>query len=613
MRDNFLVSINRKAWIPGSKRLFIVEPYVYYAMKKDDELEKYEEIEIAPPFWQSKNYLKQAHDFVDKKYHKYIPLLAARLNSIHNKNYDNFFWKKCFSLGLLRYLTYTYEIFQLSEIYFRPEKHDCRILSEKSFSIPKDLNDQRKLFESTAHGQEQLFSIYVSLFYPARFTTFDDQFDWNWNKSSKVKSIIGRLTSITPANFRAELLRLFNKLKQYNVLKSFSKPNIGIMGTSISYKYIDELINRSKGRICFIPLKRDFHFTSDINWDKRKTLSFVESDFDKFDHFFFTSLKYCLSKEFVEDFQQIESHYENYFKKYRNLKHIVSEFWLGDTYNAVALAILQSHGIKHIYNEHHFLSHHYLGTNIKYIFPLVDSFITLGWNDKRIHKLIRGGSLYKWAEYKTQEKEYDILFIDGAPVSKVSEFNAAYGACGAGGAQRYLEFNKRFFMSLSHPTLKKIVFRPHPFYRDPVSSIKPPMYVYDYDDIVFQHLRHIKKFDNTSRNSKLLIAKSKLVIVNYLGTCYMEAMMADVPMIFFWNKENHPLNEEYLDFYDSLISAGICQTDPVQAAHFVEQIMDNPEDWWHSESVRKSREIFLSTNMGSPKLMLDYLLKLAEA
>ena len=388
-------------------------------------------------------------------------------------------------------------------------------------------------------------------------------------------------------------------------------PDIGIMGCLFSPEYTNQLIIKSKGRINLITLNTGFNFNSVIQWYKRDGLSVINSSFDKFDQFFFTSLKWCMPKEFVEDFEQIESHYEGYFKKFRNLRYIVSEIWTSDTYTSIALAIANKNGVKHICNEHNYLSHHFLGNNNRKIINLVDLFMTLGWEDKRIPNLVRSGSLFKWKEDKIFRKKIDILFIDGISLVKFPEFNAAYGDSGPSNAQRFIEFNKKFFMSLSNNTINKIIFRPYPIHNWSVSLIKPMMVSYDHiSNDLNQYLQYCKRFDWKSKDAKLLIAKSKLVIVNYLSTAYLEAIIADVPTIFFWNKESYYLNDEYFDFYDSLISVGICQTDPIKGALFVEKVKDNPEEWWQSESVRQALNTFLSRNIGSPKLFIDYLLKL---
>ena len=101
-------------------------------------------------------------------------------------------------------------------------------------------------------------------------------------------------------------------------------------------------------------------------------------------------------------------------------------------------------------------------------------------------------------------------------------------------------------------------------------------------------------------------------IIDYLSTSYLESMFADIPTIFFWNKDAYPLEPEYHDFYAPLISVGICQTDPLQAATFVESIKSNPEEWWNKSIVQKARKEFLSRNFNNKNILKNYLLNLEK-
>ena len=210
-------------------------------------------------------------------------------------------------------------------------------------------------------------------------------------------------------------------------------------------------------------------------------------------------------------------------------------------------------------------------------------------------------------------QQCDILFIQGLACVKLPEFNVSYGEFGSANADRFLQFNESFFKSLSTESLGKITYRPYPVNSWPVSSVKDPMISYDYQNTYLrEYLERCKDIVTVPGNSKVLISQSKLVIVNYLSTAYLEALISDVPTVFFWNKESYFLDDKYSDFYDLLISVGICQTDPVKAANFIDIIADCAEDWWLSDSVRKARNSFLSVNFGEPQKMVDYLIELAR-
>ena len=611
MKSNFIVSVYRKNWIEGARRLFLAEPYVHHVLEKNGELKNYDEVKIAPYFRANREELIRDHNFVDQKYHKYIPILSRRLNQIHGTNYDEYFWKKSLSLALIRYITLFYDLFQVCEDCFDIEAHECRTLSEKSYHIPKDFDEHRDLFQTTAYGQEQIFSIYIALFYSGRFESNDDEFVWptipgveGVSNTSFVKRVVRKL-------YCATLARILERVA--NKFYALQSPRMVVIESFFSSEHLNDLVKKSKGLIQSIHLNCNFNFESEVSWEKRNAISQISSDFDRFDQFFFSSLKHCLSKVFLEEFAQVTGYYDQFFKQFKKLKYVVNESWIGGNYPSIAMAIAQRQGLAHIYNEHNYLTHHFLCNHHKYLMPLVDKFVTLGWVQAAIPNLIKGSSLREWVAAGNHTKEHEILFISGQPAVKVPEFNAAYGDFGAFNAQSHLKFDREFFQELSLSTIQTIVYRGYPVDGFVVAHVKPPMYAYDQEFVLKDYMKKFKLVDNVSRSGKALMQKSKLVIVDYLSTSYIESMLANIPTIFFWNQENYPLNDKQADFYSLLIDAGICQTNPKNGAQFVESIKCNPEEWWQKQSVQNAKNIFLSQNFGATRELKDYLVKLSTS
>ena len=544
------------------------------------------------------------NDFIDRKYHKYIPILAERLNKINDMNHDVFFWKKSLGLGLIRNITLFYDMFKMCEENFSEEKHDCCILSENSYYIPKDLNDQRDFFQCTAYGQEQMFSVYMHLFYPDRYELIEDEFFWPSLSNIETKSIFFRLVKKLS---RITVDKLIGKI--INQVSKIRNPKVAIIESFFYASHLTNLIVKSKGLIRAIPIKSNFAYSSELQLNKRIDIAAIEDDFDRFDSFFFTSMRYCFPKIFIEDFEQVFSFYSKYFEKFNKLNYVVNESWIGNNHSSIAMAILQQKGIKHIYNEHNFLSHHFLGNNHKYIFPQVDEFISLGWYKNNVPKLIKGASLFEWVEEKKYKKEHDILFVSGQPPIKTPEVSAAYGDFGAFNAKSHLDFNHTFFGELNEKTLQSIVYRGYPLESLIVYHLKPHMFAYDQEYVLREYVKKFKLVDNVSPSAKVLMQKSKLIIIDYLSTSYVESMIADIPTIFFWNKDIYPLQEEESEFYNVLIEVGICQTDPSSAAEFIENIKQDPFKWWHQESVQNAKNKFLTKNFGHVNILKEYLLK----
>jgi putative transferase (TIGR04331 family) len=337
---------------------------------------------------------------------------------------------------------------------------------------------------------------------------------------------------------------------------------------------------------------------------RRESLCREESDFDRFDRFVFACLRHAFPRLFVEDFALAYSILDKYFAQKSSLRWVVCEWWIGSNCSALAMAVAKSRGIRHLCNEHNYLSYFFVGSSLKYIVPLVDEFVTLGWSDIHFPSVTKGASLFPWGSGEScRKKEHDILLVCGLPLAHVPEVTSSYGDSGAYRALSYFTMNKRFLAALGNDTLKMLYFRSYP------KALTGNWLIWDQAYALSAEIANVKSFDADSASSRELMKKSALVVVNYLSTAYLEAIIADIPTIVIWNQDTNLFSEHYLHVFDSLIEAEICQVDPDAAAALVNRIKQDPMAWWRSPKVQRGRQSFLDANIGDPEVMMDYLLK----
>ena len=106
------------------------------------------------------------------------------------------------------------------------------------------------------------------------------------------------------------------------------------------------------------------------------------------------------------------------------------------------------------------------------------------------------------------------------------------------------------------------------------------------------------------------MTKSKLIVLSYISTGFLEALLMNIPVIAFFNTNSMHLVEEYSTFFDQLAEVGIIQTSPEGASNFVNKIIDNPDIWWSSCQVQEAKKKFLEINIGEPSNLFDYIIKL---
>jgi putative transferase (TIGR04331 family) len=591
MKANFLVSAHPGARIPGARELFVTDPYVRHALEVSGELARYESVTVAPPSRATREAFERDHDFVDARHRRYVPILAERLNEVHGMRRTPAFWQKALSLALLRHVTFCYDLFQACEAHLRPAEHDCRILAEGSFFVPDDFNSHRRFFQHTDYGQEQLFGVYCRLFHPGAFAEWTGRHAWPAVSHSSTVATRG-------GTWKA---RLHPKRVLRRALR-MRAPTLGIVNSYFSQDNVERLLVESRGRIQTIALPRAQPGKAPLDWSKRERLCRAEASFDRFDRFVFAALRHGMPRAFVEDTPSLLEGLERFFAAYPKLRWVVSEAWIGDMHTAFALAVLVERGVRHIYNEHNYLAHPFFGNNLKYIMPLVDECATLGWQSENT-KIVPGASLFPWVDGPRRHDADGLLYISGLPQVRAPEINASYGEAGAVNAPRYLDFVRRFFAGLSDSTLREITFRGYP------ARHAGTMQAYDLRRWLDAPLKKIAAVDDMAPSARSLMRRARLVVVDYLSTAYLEAMMLDVPTVFFWNPDAYYLEAGHREFFARLASVGVCQTDPLEAASFVERIRPDPERWWRSAPVREARSAFLGENMGEPRALVDHLLR----
>jgi putative transferase (TIGR04331 family) len=265
------------------------------------------------------------------------------------------------------------------------------------------------------------------------------------------------------------------------------------------------------------------------------------------------------------------------------------ENWIGDSKNSLTLAIAKEcFNIKLITNEHNCFFHIYEGNYSDLLVQLSDTFITLGWNSKN-KKVLRGGSLYPF-KLEMNKIEIDVLFVAGGLLYKKPIFSSFYSNCGDS-AIKSIEFNKTFFSYLDKSTLKKINYLSYPIKKiSTLGIIKKEMF-YDTKGLL-----------QVKGSARKLMPKSRLVIIDYVSTSFIESIASDIPTIVFFDPNIKRLNKESINFFNSLIRSEIFQTNPKNAALHLKKIINNPEKWWNSMQVQKAKKDFLVENLNLDKL-----------
>jgi putative transferase (TIGR04331 family) len=159
----------------------------------------------------------------------------------------------------------------------------------------------------------------------------------------------------------------------------------------------------------------------------------------------------------------------------------------------------------------------------------------------------------------------------------------------------YFHDKTRFLTALKKTLQSRIMYRPGKEY-----GWKEVDYIMD----VCPTIEIVKK-------KKLIhwMQNVKVVVIDYLGTSFLEALIINVPTVLFWNHEVSLIMPDAEPYLKTLRDAGILYKDPVSAAEKVNEIYDNPGEWWLSDKVQNVRMAFCDRFAYARKDWLDVWVK----
>jgi putative transferase (TIGR04331 family) len=159
----------------------------------------------------------------------------------------------------------------------------------------------------------------------------------------------------------------------------------------------------------------------------------------------------------------------------------------------------------------------------------------------------------------------------------------------------YFNSKKVFLDALLNKTKKNILYRPG-------------------REAGWEEIVGIKKnYPEIRYNSKSrlvdLMRKARIAVVDHPATSFLEALVINVPSVFYWDHDICLMRPEAEPYFQALRDVGILYKDPVSAAEKVNKIFDDPMEWWHSNTVQNARKEFCDRFAYARKDWLDVWVK----
>ena len=526
-----------------------------------------------------------------------MTIISKKLNKINSENKNELYWERILGFYLLQHIHFTEEFYNIiSKI--KPEKYYFQIVDLKSLNIPNNLDEIRKVSQFNGIGIEVLMAFYFKNSKLKKFTLINSESQFKISKPS----FIDRLKTL---NFNKGLFYISKKIyKNFPFLFRKKYKQSIVIGLEVFFEdsFFQRLNKISNSKIAF----PEFKIPTYIKNINNKNRDFFKSQNENnYESFFLGTLSYFIPLSLYENFKFRKKYCEKYLNNFPNIKYILNESLSEST--SLLISCASERNIKHVYNEHNWLQHFFIGNIIWLIKRRTDIFYSLGWKDNFDNKIIPSGSLYKWKNKKITNKSIDILFISGLSLFNKAIHCSSYGESGIKtNPSIFFKMNKLFFSSLNKNTLNKIYYRGYP---NPSSQFGNYFYS---DSYLNKFKNHFKAIDYSLKNSGTdLISKSKLVVINYVSTPWLQSLISDVPTIIIVNLNGYFLVESEKNYFKILSDAKIVHYCPISAAKFINMIHNNPERWWLSENTQFALKMFLNKNMGNPIALIKHLTNLA--
>ena len=394
------------------------------------------------------------------------------------------FWRRLLYIGLERTINLCDSVFEPSDV-------------DSVLTIPRNFEDLRTLLSDTSTLDQACYDIFI------RKCSLDKMMG---------AQAIEQVTMPTKQGF----FKRVAKKTTNSIAKKFS--NTVLVGCYLNRRQVLSLVYSSSFKILPFSIERtETTFVYDRNLRRSFYDKLVDyttgSDYGEAAAQYFVFLAVFLPMDYLEGFDANFDRYSSESKEFRGLNYLVSEAWISNSEISFFAAVSCLYGAKFVCVEHNGPTIYFKDSNVELLQPISDIYLTQGWKseDSSITKSSSWWTGYRPVSFKT--KVYDCTYFAAPAYLRRSMNSDMYFFQGAGAA-KYLENQLQFFSNLERTVSAKINFRISPIVKE-----KPYLFQSNIEELSNFNIRID---DLAVKSGREVIAKSRIVIFDYLSTGYFE-------------------------------------------------------------------------------------------
>jgi len=558
-------------WPKDQPVLFLGEWCKRYSRKHVWESLDYK---TMPCHWDDRREVHKAHEMLIELVEELIVELSSKLNEIHGANYSTRYWKILVGPWLHRFTRILYDRWSsIKQVTESGEVGSCYVCKKQQLDwIPNDMAD----FTAMAIDDDWNEALYHQLL--SKY--FSTKLELIINQNSRVNKT--KQMSKTPF-LRGVILFIINTYNRIFVRKN----NHFLISTYLPIQ--SEIILQL--RLKQIPKLwtgiRPDRMNADLS--QRKWSIGREPNKKCFSTTVRQMIPLHIPTAYLEGFNNLvtKSYRQPWPKHPRSI--FTSNSFSGDDVFKLWAASGVEIGSRFVIGQHGgFYGTSSLSVDETHILSIADVFLTWGWGSCKSNKIKTVGKL-KWLVSNCQP-------CNNGPVLLVQLSEPRYRYhLASHRTSDYIDDQFTFVQSLPEKIQQEVKVR---------------LYSVDYGwDQKFRWQAELPKISlsGDELSIKKMLSRSRICICTYNATTFLETMSWNYPTLMFWNPEHWEMRNEAQPYFDILESAGIFHTTPESAAKKLTEIWNNIDDWWQSEKVQESREIFCDRFAATPPDMMDKL------
>lgn len=203
------------------------------------------------------------------------------------------------------------------------------------------------------------------------------------------------------------------------------------------------------------------------------------------------------------------------------------------------------------------------------------NFISWGWTNQEDYNVnaipLPSPLLSKKSNYKKQNNQ--LIFVG----TRVHMYMYRFDSMPQPSEQIiYLKYKLDFLQKLNTSIFQNTLYRPYPNH---LGCLNDKSYI----------LFHFSDLKICEGHLHPQLARCKLAVLDHPGTTLNVNLATNIPTILFWQKDVWAFSKQSQPYFDELHRVGILHYEGQSAAHKVNEIWSDIDNWWNSKDVQNAR------------------------